>query len=357
MNFLGAMLIKVLDNEEISFWMLLAIIKKWDMENMYVPGVPDLPLREFQMNHYINNLFPDLYTHFRKIGVTSGFFISRWFMTIFSTYLSFDVLVKVWDCFLIDGWKAAIKIAITLLKEIRPMVIQFDLDEISKFLRNNLYSITGEDILKKSSEVHVTKNVLKRLEEQFYMDQVNFKLMAVEISHVSSEQDITTIRWAKGQIDTFDQRTRGDIEKFQKKMQKLDHELETFTKHYLIITMDYLRLHNELENMTEKKNFYTQMLKEMKSKFKKTKFKRLMVNFLKKKNKKNSEKGKEGISKEDVEACQEKLFSIISELEILQQQYNEKAAFYHEALHRAQELNAKKASYSDQLCEFLKIIK
>ena len=103
MNFLAAVLLKTSNTEEIAFWLLLSLMQKWDMENMYVPGVPDLALREYQMNHYMRNLLPDLYSHFRKVGVTNGFFISRWFITLFSTYIELDSLLRIWDCFFLDG--------------------------------------------------------------------------------------------------------------------------------------------------------------------------------------------------------------------------------------------------------------
>ena len=95
MNFLGAVLLKTVKSEEIAFLLLLGMFKKWDMENMYVPGVPDLSLREYQMDYYLNTIVPDLYSHFRKVGITNGFFISRWFMTLFSTYLPLSTLIKI----------------------------------------------------------------------------------------------------------------------------------------------------------------------------------------------------------------------------------------------------------------------
>jgi Rab-GTPase-TBC domain len=358
MNFLAAVILKVTKNEEISFWVLLGLMKKWDMENMYVPGVPDLSLREYQMNHYVNNLLPDLYSHFRKVGVTNGFFISRWFMTLFSTYLDYDILVKVWDCFFLDGWKVIIKVGVTLLREIRPIILNYDLEEISKLLRKNSKSIDYIDVLQKSSQVQVTKTELKKLEEQFYIDQTRFKLAAVENSHVPSEDELVAIRWAKVQFNSFDGTTKNDISEFQKKIQKLDIELENFTKHYLLVTMELLRVQNELEILTEKKNLYSQMYSDMQSKFKNSKISRFVTKILSKNKKSGSTKhNTEKISEQDITMCQQKLKNVSQELLEIQKLHNEKTLNYREAISRAQEINYKKKNYSDQLCEFLNLIK
>ena len=60
---------------------------------MFTPGVPDLALREYQLNYFINFSMPDLLRHFRQVGVTNAFFVSRWCMTLFAAYLPWEDLL------------------------------------------------------------------------------------------------------------------------------------------------------------------------------------------------------------------------------------------------------------------------
>ena len=69
----------------------------------------------------------------------------------------------------------------------------------------------------------------------------------------------------------------------------------------------------------------------------------------------NSQNTKISIS--DVEMCEQKLKIVNQELVELERQYNEKNLIYKEVVNRAQEINDRKKSYSDQLCEFLSLIK
>ena len=362
MNFLGAVLLKTVKSEETAFLLLLGMMKKWDMENMYVNGVPDLSLREYQMDYYLNTILPDLYFHFRKVGITNGFFISRWFMTLFSTYLPFQTLVRVWDCFFLDGWKVIIKFSVALLREIRPQILQYELEEISNLLRKNSHHTDYKFLLAKSRSVQVTKMELKKIEEQFYIEQARLKLAAVENSHSLSDDEIKAIRLYRTKFETFDGITKRDVSEFWRKIEKLDLELETFSKHFLMISMEYLRVKHEMEILTEKQKLYVRIYNEMQNEYKRFKFPGFLTKLIPKKGKKNSGNVDidkivitKNISKNDLKLCEVKLAKVNQELVDLQRQFNEKANSYSEAYVRAQEIKEKKRIYSEQLCDFLSI--
>lgn len=357
LNFLAAVLLKVTSSEENSFWLILALIKKWDMENMYVPGVPDLALREFQMDHYVQNLLPDLYTHFRKNEVTNAFFISRWFMTLFATFFSFQALVVIWDCFFNEGWKVIFKVGLAVLIDLKPVIIQFDLEEISKCARSSLPDVDFKKLLKKSAKVKVTNTELKKLEERFYIEQVNVKLRASESALSASEEEISAIRWAKKQFDQFDGVTKNDVEVFQRKIKKLEIEQENHAKHYLMVSMEMIRVQKELEALMEKKELYARVNKDVEKKFKKSKISRFVKKILSKNKPKGETARNAALSQGDIDFCESKLEKIDEEIADLERQHREKSNMCQEALLRSQETNDKKQSYSEQFCIFLKSIK
>lgn len=360
MNFLGAVLLRVVKSEEISFLLLLGMIKKWDMENMFVPGVPDLSLREYQMDFFLKSFLPDLYHHFHKVGITNGFFISRWFMTLFSTYLPLDTLLRVWDCFFLDGWKVIIKFSLALLREIKPELIEFDMEEISTYLRKHPAQTNYRQLLSKSRWVRVSTLELKKIEEQFYTEQATLKLVAVENSHSMTDKELKAIRWAKTKFETFDGITKKDVSEFWRKIEKLDGELENFSKHFLIVSMDYLRVKHDLEILLEKQKLYMRHYQEIQNEYKRLKFPGFLFKLIPKMKKKSSSASEvrdlvRNISKKDVKMCEEKLQKINQELEELQKQYNQKACLYRDVFIRSQEIRERKKIYSEQLCDFINI--
>ena len=65
MNFIGATLLSILQDEELSFWIFYSMMKSRDMENMYLPGVPELHLKNYQMSHLIRQKCPQLFNHLK----------------------------------------------------------------------------------------------------------------------------------------------------------------------------------------------------------------------------------------------------------------------------------------------------
>ena len=372
MNFIGGVLLKVVKNEEVAFWMMLSMIMKFDMENLFMPGVPDLPLREHQINYYIHNMLPDLYSHFRRIGVTSGFFISRWFMTLFAVYLPYHTVLRVWDCFLLDGWKTMIKVGVGILKEIRHQILALDLEDLSNYLRNNLRSQHSDfkRLLKAAHKVHTSSKELKKIEEEYYIEQAHLKLAAVEDTHAFTEEEVKALRWVKTEFEKFDPCTKRDVKEFQAKIEKLNQELESFNKYYLTASMELVKVEQEIELMCEKKTIYIQNLKAMESKFKRSKSKNFLTRLIGVKNKlkvvglpeefpqidlryEYAQPSFELIRKEDILKCKEKLHQIDDELKELQHQYLQKYNLFSEAKIKVEEMKEKKQSYSQQLCGFI----
>jgi len=351
MNFLGAVILKLVRNEEVAFWVFLGMIKKFDMENMFVPGVPDIALREHQFNYYIENMLPNLYTHFRKIGVRSGFFISRWYMTLYSVYLPLETVFRVWDCFFLDGWKTIVKIGVGILKENNNKLLILDLEDVSNLLMVLLRETTHDykQLLSKASQLNISNKELKRIENDYYSQQAQLKLKAIENTHSFTDRQIEALRWAKAESSVFDCSTKECLETFQKKIEKLHEELETTNNHYLTIGMEILKLQKELQTLHEKKAMYEKHLKQMQKHAKKNKnfFSKLKKSFSSSQVKSNQ------IGKQDIFVYQTKLNSIQEELKELQTQLEDKNQMYKDAKRRAEDIKEKKLNYSQQLCEFV----
>jgi len=99
--------------------------------------MPDYNIRVFQLNHYLKIYMPDLFYTFKKNQINPDIIFSKWILTIFSSYLSFGTLAKVWDVFLVDNWKGIIKYSLVFLKDVYDILITKDLPGISTYFREN----------------------------------------------------------------------------------------------------------------------------------------------------------------------------------------------------------------------------
>jgi hypothetical protein len=63
--------------------------------------MPDYEIRNFQLNHLICKFSPKLYKHFQSHEINVDLFVQKFFISIFSAFFPFDILIKIWDIFLI----------------------------------------------------------------------------------------------------------------------------------------------------------------------------------------------------------------------------------------------------------------
>ena len=53
------------NDEELAFWIFMHLLITRDMKSLYLPGVPELHLKNFQMAQLIKFYMPKLFSHLR----------------------------------------------------------------------------------------------------------------------------------------------------------------------------------------------------------------------------------------------------------------------------------------------------
>ena len=115
MGFIVAVFLTYMD-EESSFFMLHSLMKKYDMEGFYLPGFPILKKTFYILLNLEKKFIPKIYELFKKEGMIPSMYASEWFICLFSRNLEFNVLVRIFDVFLLEGYKIIYRFALAFLK-------------------------------------------------------------------------------------------------------------------------------------------------------------------------------------------------------------------------------------------------
>lgn len=218
--------------------------------------MPDYSIRVFQLNFYIKQYLPDLFIHFKKQQISPDLFFSKWIITIFASYLSFDLLVKVWDIFLIvlifvfnnvqDKWKAIIKFSLVFLNELRETLLQLDLNETSKFFRNNSKSLHSNHeliLFQYNSAFKVTNKQLENLRNEYFLNQLQFKLVDPMSTWESDQVESLNIYFKeKGKLE----------ENLKKELNLLQNKIEEEYKNYFLLKKTYIAYRDEIKIIKDK---------------------------------------------------------------------------------------------------------
>ena len=262
MNFIAGALINFIDDEERCFWIFLSFIDNIDMNNLYTKNMPDYSIRVYQLNYYIKEYFPELSFHFKKHQINPDVFFSKWILTIFSNYLPFDVLYKVWDVFIIDKWKAIFKFSLMILNSMKDKLITMDLITFSKFIkdnRNNSSLLNFDEFSKHYKDYKINNRQLNELREDFFIDQLKNKIESPNTEWEIDQSDY--VNNYKNELEEHLKNFGSLIEQLQEEISKVNIEYDKKLKKYDKKLKKVNELKIKLETQIEVKSGYENVLK------------------------------------------------------------------------------------------------
>ena len=115
MVFLAALFLLYMD-EENAFWMLKAVFEKYGLEDVYMREFPGLRKRLYVFINLLKKFMPKIYNKLIELNIFPTMYASQWFFTCFANCLPFNIVVRIFDCYLLEGEKIIYRIALALFK-------------------------------------------------------------------------------------------------------------------------------------------------------------------------------------------------------------------------------------------------
>ena len=262
MNFIAGALINFIDDEERCFWIFLSFIDNIEMSSLYLKNMPDYSIRVYQLNYYIKEYFPELSLHFKKNQINLDVFFSKWILTIFSNYLPFDALYKVWDVFIMDKWKAIFKFSLMILNSMKDKLITMDLITFSKFIKdnkNNSSLLDFDEFSKHYKDYKITNRQLNELREDYFIDQLKNKIESADTEWEIDQSDY--VNNYKNELEEHLKNFGSIIEQLQDEIGKVNIEYDKKLKKYDKKLKKVNDLKIKLETQIEVKSGYEKVLK------------------------------------------------------------------------------------------------
>ncbi|CAI5740155.1 unnamed protein product [Peronospora destructor] len=173
--------------QEATFWVTISMIRRNGMADLWKDKMPGLSRCIYLFQQLLRLHFYDLSAHFRHIGMHSSILVTQWFVTVFARVLSTAMLVRFWDLFLMDGWKAVYRVALAIIEELRPKLLTMNLEQCSDFFRKNPNlglekAFSPERLLQCAFKFKVTRLSLKKLEKERHLEYLRLRLQQTPLS-------------------------------------------------------------------------------------------------------------------------------------------------------------------------------
>ena len=142
MSFIGQFLLVITKyDEERSFDVFSALITKANYGNLMIDNFEQMKKYFYVFERLINIYLPDLDIILKKNNVSASYYITPWFITLFTNSFCTNhtkLLIRIFDMFVLDGWICIIRIGLLLLKHYQSFLIEMKFEEILQFLINEL---------------------------------------------------------------------------------------------------------------------------------------------------------------------------------------------------------------------------
>jgi len=170
LNFVIATLIGVFpDDEALVFHCAQALLFRYSLADFYRPRFPKLGVTVWQFDCIVEGFLPKVHTALQRHGVTAEYYAMQWFLTLFASDLPQPVVRRVWDRFLVAGWRIIVQVGLALLYQAQDAILAFDTCEVLTFLKRLARARRqgAEELLAAASAFEVSHRMLSELEAAY----------------------------------------------------------------------------------------------------------------------------------------------------------------------------------------------
>ena len=196
MNFICQFLLEATKDEEKAFDIFSAILNKTKYGNLIEDEFSLMKKYFYVFERLIILYLPELATLLKKNNVNPSYYISPWFITLFTHSFvenQTKLLLRIFDLFILDGWISVIKIGLMLLKHYEKVLMDLNFEELLNFLINDLkekYDFFNNNNYEKFMELYqdmkIPKGLVSNIENEY---ELEMKIISKQVQREKEEKE------------------------------------------------------------------------------------------------------------------------------------------------------------------------
>ena len=159
----------IMCHEEQAFWLLATVMNEepFHCRELFCEGMAGAHRVLYVAEKLIGKFLPKLSRHLDKEGIHVTMFATQWLLTLYASSFPFELVTRVWDCFLAEGWKIVYRVMLTILDDASPDLLKLHFEEILHYLRDLPSKVDGDAIFRKVFGIPLKYRHVKKYEAEW----------------------------------------------------------------------------------------------------------------------------------------------------------------------------------------------
>jgi hypothetical protein len=164
----GFLLLHIQDEEE-AFWMMIQMLNEdhMNLKDLFIEGLPLLFVTLYQIEKLLEYHTPNIVKHFDTHCIIPQMYAAPFILTLFTNRFSYDVVTRIWDIFLFEGWKHIVRTMVGFIKVNQEEILKAD----PLLVVNKLYELAQkanvDEITNASFSITLTTKQMKSMEAEY----------------------------------------------------------------------------------------------------------------------------------------------------------------------------------------------
>ncbi|KAL7489795.1 hypothetical protein ACHAW6_015512 [Cyclotella cf. meneghiniana] len=165
MNFIAAMFLTFLSEEE-AFWLLVVVMNEepYKLRELFGEDMAGTHEVLYIAEKLMHQFLPKLSQHMEAENIHISMFVTPWLLTVYTSTFPFELVSKVWDCFLVEGWKVVYRVMLALMEAGSKEIMSLHFEQILNYFRDFPQTVDGSKIMHASLKIplkrkHIQKHV------------------------------------------------------------------------------------------------------------------------------------------------------------------------------------------------------
>ncbi|XP_052092597.1 uncharacterized protein LOC127729029 isoform X4 [Mytilus californianus] len=186
MNFIVGMALLFMDAQD-AFWTLVAVAEKFFSNHYFDQNLIGAQADQHVLKDLLAHRLPQLYRHLEAIDIELSTVTLNWFLAIFFDAVPFMTLLRVWDCFLMEGPKVLFRFSMAILKIHEKDIIQrSDTISVMRHVKASAkLSFDVEGLVKVAFEGQFTKRNIICTKQACYLNTLKEKYKKKELQRLA----------------------------------------------------------------------------------------------------------------------------------------------------------------------------